>query len=480
MRKIKFIGLTMVLMGATLVSCNPSNGGITKIYLGMWPDAALTREVAMFQEWKAAFENDHPEYEIIPSTYEYDPITAVTKAQAGELPTIFQTWFTEPEMLKSGGYIRDITAQITELDWLRHMDEDMKSILTFDDKIYGVPRDGYGLGMVLNLQMLDYHGLLVNPETGLREVDASGKLKIKGDDGTPFYPTTFEEVYRWAEIINEQSGHEEKGLLVLSANEEGGWQFSNMAWNFGANLQVQGSDGKWHANLTDPKAVEALEWIRRLSEDHLVLGNDAGNESSVVYSDWYSKLAGERVGMAFIGNDVVQLAVTSGKMNLDDIALVPMPAGPYGDRHALFGGTPFVFAHNASDAEVTGALMFLEYMGRSPLVSEVSLKALEDGAKVSQAKNIPIIPSWLPWINSEYTAAVAAINAKYSNIHQPYYEDYFALMPEMRRKEDKYSTQYMYTLLDNCISQILAKPNSNALALLTDANGKLETRLNGK
>ena len=50
------------------------------------------------------------------------------------------------------------------------------------------------------------------------------------------------------------------------------------------------------------------------------------------------------MAIAFCGSDVIQNAVTQGSVDRNDIAFVPMPAGPSGDRYSLYGGTPFVFA----------------------------------------------------------------------------------------------------------------------------------------
>ena len=40
------------------------------------------------------------------------------------------------------------------------MDSSRKETLTFDGKTYGVPRDGYGLGLILNTRLLGESGLL--------------------------------------------------------------------------------------------------------------------------------------------------------------------------------------------------------------------------------------------------------------------------------------------------------------------------------
>ena len=77
------------------------------------------------------------------------------------------------------------------------MDSNMKEALTFDDKIYGIPRDGYGLGLLLNIKTLGENGLL--------EEDGKGSYKIYNDDGTPAYPTTFEEIYRIIDIDSDSN-----------------------------------------------------------------------------------------------------------------------------------------------------------------------------------------------------------------------------------------------------------------------------------
>ena len=50
--------------------------------------------------------------------------------------------------------------QLTEQNWLDKMDSSRKETLNFDGKTYGVPRDGYGLGLLLNTRLLGKAGLL--------------------------------------------------------------------------------------------------------------------------------------------------------------------------------------------------------------------------------------------------------------------------------------------------------------------------------
>ena len=153
--KLKKAFLTSILgllCATTMASCGGDSR--IKIVVGMWPGTSAASDLAMFEVWKDRFEADYPEYRIEPESYTYSTTTANARGRSGNLPTVFQTWFTEPPMLVNNKYIRDITPQLDALGWDDKMDEEMKKTLTFDNKIYGVPRDGYGLGLFLNLEIL--------------------------------------------------------------------------------------------------------------------------------------------------------------------------------------------------------------------------------------------------------------------------------------------------------------------------------------
>ena len=451
------------MVAGVSASCFGNDGKI-HIKLGMWPENTSTQDVAMFNLWKTLFEEENPQYVIDPSHYTYNPTTIGTDAQARTLPTVFETWFTEPEMLISRRVIRDITPQLDAKGWSSKMDEGMKEIVSDDNgRIYGIPRDGYGLGMALNLAVLYDYGIIEKNES-------TGNYILHDTNGNPLYPTSFSDISDMADVF---SGYDNapKGLITLTANKTGGWQFSNIAWNFGAKLQVKGADGKWKANLNDPKAIEALQWINQMNIDEkLTRGTTIG------YQDWQTELSSGRVAAAFVGNDALQLAITNGGMALKDLAFVPMPKGPRGDQKALFGGTPFVFSSEATDEQVEGTFKFLEYMGRCPDITDISLQGLEDGNATAVAKGIPVIPIIKPWTNPEYVNAVNTVEAKYSgNINMDYYKDFYALFENMKTGEEPLKTQEMYAILDQVLQDVMnPKTNSNCTSLLTTANATFQ------
>lgn len=382
MKKMVFILSTLYIVSGLmgLTSCSKSDK--IRLKIGFWPENTETRDIAMYEQWKKAFEADYPQYEIVADHYTYDTSTVGSKFTTGTLPTVFETWFTEPGKLVENKYIRPISKQIKDVGWDSKMDLNMKKSLTFNDDIYGIPRDGYGLGLLINTRTFIENGLL--------EEDSNGKAILYDEDGNALYPTTFEDIYNASVIIADNT--ETKGILICSANKNGGWQFSNMAWNFGAELEII-EDNKIKANLDCDEAVEALSWIQKMKREDLLL-----KSPSVTYNQWYSSID-EKVAMAIVGSDVLQLAKTQGNVNMDDLAFVPMPTGDGIHHYSLYGGTPFVFSSEATDEEVEGILKFFEYTGRTPNVSDISKAAMVSGNETAKNKNQPILPTIKPWIN---------------------------------------------------------------------------------
>ena len=160
----KHLSLTIAcasMLGLLLTGCGPSGEEKIQVIVGMWPQAQQKEDVNMFTVWKERFEADHPEYEIVAQPYTYSSETVTQMALAGTLPTIFQTYFTEPPMLIDGGIIRPVTELVREVGYYDDMDPFMRETLEGEDgELYGIPRDGYGFGMLLNLKTLNMYGLI--------------------------------------------------------------------------------------------------------------------------------------------------------------------------------------------------------------------------------------------------------------------------------------------------------------------------------
>lgn len=455
--------ITCLFLLATLVSCScKKKNSKIELRIGFWPENTETKDIAMYEAWKEAFEKDYPQYTIIGDHYTYDTSTVGSKYLTGTLPIVFETWFTEPLKLVKNKYIRSITKQLESLGWDTYMDADMKATLTFNNEIYGIPRDGYGLGLVINLKTFIENGLL--------EEDKDGNAILYDESGKPLYPTTFEEIYEASLVIAENT--ETKGILICSANKNGGWQFSNMAWNYGAELEIIDGSGKVKANLDCDGAIKALEWIKKMKQDDLLL-----QSPSVTYDQWYNAID-EKVAMAIVGSDVLQLAQTQGSVDMKDLAFVPMPTGDGTHKYSLYGGTPYVFSSEATDEQVEGVLKFFEYIGRSPIVTDISKAAMVSGNETAKLKNQPIMPKIKPWTNTEYVTYSKQMEDEYVTVNMYYYSEFFNTIKSNKHSEVPYAAQEMYEYLDTAISSVLLNADTaNVKTLLQTANSKLQSYL---
>ena len=459
---MKKILLCVMLIGSIslIFSCKKKSDKI-ELRIGFWPENTETRDIAMYEAWKEAFEKDYPQYTIIGDHYTYDTATVNARFLTGTLPTVFQTWFTEPIKLVRNKYIRSIDKELKALGWDKQMDPDMKDTLTFNGEIYGIPRDGYGLGLLINTKTF--------VENGLLETDESGKVILYDKDNKPLYPTTFEEIYEASVVIADNT--ETKGILICSANKNGGWQLSNMAWNNGAELEiVSGNNVK--ANLNTQETKDVLSWIQKMKQEELLL-----RSPSITYDQWYNAID-EQVAMAIVGSDVLQLAQTQGNVDMANLAFVPMPSFDGIHHYSLYGGTPYVFSSKATDEQVEGVLKFFEYIGRGPNITEISKQAMISGHETAKLKNQPILPKIKPWINTEYVEYVNQLEKEYVTVDMYYYQEFFDTIAANKHAEVPYAAQEMYEYLDTAIQYVLEHPDTaNVSSLLETANSKLQSFL---
>ena len=111
MRKILSLFILSMFV-ILLASCDGNSKSSGHWYVAK---SANTDDVAMFNTWKERFESDYPQYEIIGESFTYSVEAFTNKANSKTLPTVFQTWFTEPQMIVSGGHAKDITDIVKNL-----------------------------------------------------------------------------------------------------------------------------------------------------------------------------------------------------------------------------------------------------------------------------------------------------------------------------------------------------------------------------
>lgn len=456
-KKIIAGALILTMCMSALVGCGSKDKEVAgakgeatrnvKVTLGIWPEETMTEDVAMYEEYKAKMEEKYSNVEIIPSYYKYSTDTFMPMAQSGNTPTIFSAWFTEPQKLIKANAVADITDLLQERGWLDVITPEIRELLSDENgRIYGLPRDAYTLGLMVNAKLFKDAGL----------VDS---------EGYPVYPKTWDELAQNAVTIKEKTGS--AGLCLLAKNNAGGWHFSNIAWGFGANFNVAQEDGTYKANVNSKEAIAAMEYIHSLKWEYDVLTADPTNE------DWgsgFTALATEDAAMYIAASDAVHQPTKANGMPLEDLGMGGLPAGP-GGQFSLCGGTPYMFSKDATTEEINAALDFLEIIGKAPVVSDISKEGMIAEAKVKQETGIPIVRRFPCWTDQELINMELDVINEYKNVDEKMYDQYFeSVLAGNLRTEEPGRTQDLYAELTKVLQAVLTDKDADIPALMDQAN----------
>lgn len=424
----------------------PADEQVT-ITLGIWPEDTLTEDIAVHEGYVATMAELHPNVTCVPAYYKYATDTFMPMAESGNAPTIFESWFTEPTKLINANAIADITDELEARGWLDAMNPSIKSLLSDSNgRVYGIPRDGYALGLMLNVELFEEAGLV-------------------DEDGYPLYPKTWEELAVTAQTIKEKTGA--AGLCLLAKDNAGGWHFSNIAWAFGATLCIDNGDGTYTSNLDTPEAIAAMEYVKSLKWEYDVLTADPTSE------DWgtgFTQLGTGNAAMYIAANDAVNQPTQVNGLPVDKLAMCGIPAGP-GGQYSLSGGTPYFFAKDATPAEINAALDYLEIMGKAPVATDAAVEGMKADAENKVATGVPVIQRFPCWVNQDVLDAEAAIVEEYGNVDPKMFQPYFdATSGSGLRLEEPGLTQDMYAELTKVLQAVLTDENADVAALMKTAN----------
>ncbi len=422
--------------------------------LGNWPEDTQTTEIELFKGYTAKFQETHPNVEVVPAYYFYALDTIVPLCESGQCPTIFQPWYTETDKMVNNGFVADMTDYLNERGWLEAMNPTIKEVVTRNGRTYGMPRDGYALGLMLNLELYEEAGLM--------------------KDGLPQYPKTWDELAKTAQTIKQKTG--QGGFCLLANDNAGGWHFNNIAWGFGADLMLVGADGKETANVNTPEAIAAMEYVKSLKWTYDCLTADPLSEN---WGTAHASLGTGAAAMEIAANDAVSQPTQVNGLPVDKLALVPMPSGPKG-VNMLSGGTPYMFAANSTPAQLNAALDFIQVMGRSPEVTDDIKAGMDANNQNLVDLGVPVIPNFPIWINPDRIKLNDDSVAKYSNVDMRLFNDYFEATkkPGMIRLEYP-DAQLLYGELTKVLQAVVTDKNADVAALMATANSNTQILLDG-
>ena len=425
-----------------------------EISLGIWPEDTNTVAIELHEGYVKTFNETHPNVTVKPAYYKYAVDTFVPLAESGGLPTIFETWFTEPQKLINGGFVADITDILEERGWIDKMNPSIKDLLSKDGRIYGVPRDGYALGLYVNVAMFREAGLV-------------------DENGVPVYPKTWTELAETAKKIKDATG--QAGFCLLARDAAGGWHFSNIAWAFGATFVTE-EGGKYTATVDTPEAIAAMEYVKSLKWEYDVLTADPTMEN---WGTGFQQLGTGVAGMYIAAADAVDQPTLINGLPAEDLAIVPLPAGPNGEQYSLSGGPPYMFSADATPEQINAALDYLEVMGKAPIVTDASIDGMKKDAQTKIENKVPIIPPFPAWIAQDIIDAQNAIVTEFGNVDMNLYNDYFNFIKQegALRPEEGGDTQALYAELTKVLQAVVTDENADVAALMKTADENYQKTL---
>ncbi len=452
----RFLALLLVLALAAVgfAGCGPKPGtdgpqdagsvdesAPVTIKVGIWSQASDAAGMENWRHYEALMKEKYPNITLQAEPYSYSTDTFIPMAVSGTAPNIFACPFTEPSGLIANGYVADITSYAKKYNLYDTISPTMVEAATVDGKLYGLPRDGYALSLMINLSLFRQAGLV-------------------DDEGLPIYPKTMDELAETARIIKEKTG--KAGLIFPTLNRQGGWQFSNLAWAFGADLQYQDEAGKWQSGLASQGSVDALSYLKKLRWDLNVLPDNVLIDLNTAYQ----LFATGEGAMMFVGSDSYIVPVRNYNMDKDDIAVVPIPEGPAG-QYSLLGGVMYMFSADSTANQLDACFKLLQTIGYSAEPTEEVLKAIEDEIEVREANHYAIGPRSLNvWTSQERLDAEQEIYDRHTNVNMALYQPFYDKVYDTLKAEEPNYCQDMYAALDTAIQEIMTNPNADPKALL--------------
>ena len=457
-RLVKVVGLmtAAALSVSILGACgqkaanDKDDQGRTILRVGLWIEKEGTARDRL-EARKERFEKDNPDVVIERDYWSFDRKSFYAKAAGGQLPTYFGAQFTEVGEIGRAGYAADLTKALKKYGFTDNLKPQVLDAVTSDGKIVAVPKAAAIMGLSYNAELFE--------KAGLMEAD-----------GTPKQPKDWNEVVEFAKQIKEKTG--ECGFVLPTANNSGGWIFTSLAWSFGAKFMEQQDDGSWKATFNSPEAAEALQWVKDLKWKYDLLPAN----TLIDGEEWYKLFGTGKAGMSIMAGDYPNRVVTYG-MTPDQIGIMATPAGPKAHVTLLTGNIHAV-SSKATDDQIDAAVRWIKTATSFEVTDEFK-KNTEDSIKksIDEGKLVGI-KVFSPWKNDVETVKYERdLIDKYANSNQNHvrlYNEFVANCPIEVRAEEPICCQELYSVLDNCIQEVLTNKDADCATILEKANSDFQ------
>ncbi|GCF07037.1 extracellular solute-binding protein [Dictyobacter arantiisoli] len=412
--------------GSTAPAATTASGGTASI--NSLPPTNEPDAVKEFNATIQAFQKAYPGEKIIAKNDPYDPTTYFAKLAAGQVEDATESYFTEPPLMIQKHAAADITSLAKGWKYFASYDPSIQSIITdpATGKIYGIPADGYALTLWYNRKMFSAAGL---------------------DPDKP--PTTWDQFRAYAKELKTATV---AGYAETSAQNQGGWHFTN--WMYTAGGDMQSADGK-KALFNSAQGTSVLQ----LLHDMRFTDQSMTKQQLYTQTDLLQLLATNKVAMVVMAPDEMTSFKFQYQANLDNYGIGPMPQN--GGNASLTGGNVFVFNPKSAQNVLKTAVDFVLY-------SKFDLGALENQYKNANSNGRLVgLPINVIFVG-EFRQKLNDLANKYKNVPVQNYQP-FASSTLKLRAEPRNQTQKMYAQLDSVMQAVLTNANANPQSLLDQA-----------
>jgi len=381
----------------------------------------------VFKQLVKQFESTHANEKIVGKDDPYDPTTFFARLAAGQQEDGVQSYFTEPPLLISKHGAADITSLAQGWPQFKDYSPSIASIVTDSSgKIYGIPTNGYTLGILYNRKMFTAAGL---------------------DPDSP--PKTWDDFRRYAKALTSSSVF---GFAETSTGNQGGWHFTN--WMYTAGGDMQSADGT-KATFNSPKGASVLQLLK----DMRFTDNSITKAQGFTQDKTLELLATNKVAMVVMAPDQLNNLQSQFGADLKNFGLGPMPQN--GGNFTLTGGNVWIFNPKSSPDVLKAAFDFVTY-------TNFDLGVLETATAQRAANGQAVGAPTAQLFKGDFQSKLTALDRKYATVPLDNYKTYInstsGLRPEPRNQAQK-----MFAALDPCMQAVLTSASADPQALLDTA-----------
>ena len=369
-----------------------------------------------------------------------EQFTAALKAHSET--EAFHAYFTDKAQVLDSGDAIDISAYVNDqtLPGFSQLLPGVKQNITDSGKVYSLPINYYGHGLIYNRDLFKKAGL---------------------DPDKP--PTTWDELQADAAKITALGGGV-TGYEDYSGGNTGGWHFTSEIDSLGGKMVSD--DGKKAAFNSD----QGKQVLQRL-HDMRFKDNSIAATPIASWPDAFPPLATGKVGMFIGAPDVIQhlVEVLGADKNVWGMGPVPGATGPAAGM--LAGGDLMYFKKGLTPNQIKALVAWIGFEYLTPGKGQFDFARAK--ALASSDKPVAIgLPQKFFWASSSPQMQQISSDLKTSATLPYQYYDPYVNNPVPPVLEPP-AAQQIYKVLDDAMSGAMTDAGADPAKLLGDAEGKV-------